>query len=156
MASEISDKAAPLNKAETAGVGVGVMVPADAAAEPPRLVGLRQAFRGTVERLEQIIELETATLQQHVPVDLRGFNHKKSHGLLELTRALRTMDRAAFDQASLASLERLRGKLSKNLAVLESHLRAVRQVSGLIARAIEDGDSDGTYSATKYKSVPKI
>lgn len=131
------------------------MVAADNVAEPPRLAGLRQAFRGTIERLEQIIDLETATLQQHVPVDLRGFNHKKSHGLLELTRALRTMDKVAFDQASVASLERLRGKLGKNLAVLDSHLRAVRQVSGLIARAIEDGDSDGTYSVAKYKSVSK-
>jgi hypothetical protein len=123
--------------------------------EQQRLAGLREAFVSTLERLEQTIDLETAALQQPRPVDLRAFNHKKSHGLLEMTRAMRAMEPLSSDRMSLASLERLRVKLGKNLAILESHLRAVKQVSGLIARAIEADDSDGTYSAHGYKPASK-
>jgi hypothetical protein len=151
MASETSDKGALRSDPGKA----GIMAAADDAVEDQRLAGLRQAFRGTIERIEQIIDLETTTLQQSVPIDLRGFNHKKSHGLLEMNRAMRTLESISFDRESLASLERLRRKLARNLAVLESHLKAVTQVSALIARAIEANDSDGTYSATKYKPVPK-
>jgi hypothetical protein len=123
--------------------------------EQQRIAGLRDAFVSTLERLEQTIDLETAALQQPRPVDLRAFNHKKSHGLLEMTRAMRAMEPLSSDRASLASLDRLRLKLGKNLAILESHLRAVKQVSGLIARAMEADDSDGTYSVQGYKPAPK-
>ncbi len=149
MAIEISEKGALRSDAGH----TGSMAGAANAVEYQRLAGLRQAFRGTIERLEQIIDLETSTLQQAAPIDLRAFNHKKSHGLLEMNRAMRTLESISFDQESLESLERLRDKLGKNLAVLESHLKAVTQVSALIARAIEANESDGTYSATKYKPV---
>src|SRR5271168_2541583 len=70
--------------------------------EQQRLAGLREAFVSTIERLEQTIDLETAALQQPRPVDLRAFNHKKSHGLLEMTRAVRAMEPLTSDQTSLA------------------------------------------------------
>ena len=123
-------------------------------AEEFRLSELRAAFLSAVGRLEQIIDLETLALQQHSPADLRDFNHRKSHGLLEMTRAMRALEQLSSDPESLAGLERLRGKLEKNLSILESHLRAVRQISGIIARAIEADDSDGTYSARTFKRVP--
>jgi hypothetical protein len=44
-------------------------------------------------------------------------------------------------------LGRLRGKLESNLAILETHMKAVQEISLLIARAIQEDDSDGTYSA---------
>jgi hypothetical protein len=90
-------------------------------------------------------------LQQHSPTDLRGFNHKKSHGLLELTRTMRVLESLSSDEQCMASLTRLRGKLGKNLVVLESHLKAVRQVSAVISRILEADDSDGTYSTMGYK-----
>lgn len=154
MASETSDNTALLSDAGNTDIGIGIVAGPDDTAEWRRLARLRQTFRGTIERLEQIIDLETTALQQPMPVDLRAFNHKKSHGLLEITRAMRALEPNSFDQESLANLERLRNGLGKNLAVLESHLKAVRQVSGLLARAIEADNSDGTYSATKYKPAP--
>ncbi len=53
----------------------------------------------------------------------------------------------------VSDLERLRAKLEKNLAVLDIHLKAVRQVCALIARTIEENDSDGTYTASANKMV---
>ena len=130
------------------------LVGTDGTAEERRVAELRTAFLSALGRLEQIIDLETLALQQHSPADLKDFNHRKSHGLLEMTRAMRALEQLSSDPESLSGLERLRGKLEKNLSILESHLRAVRQISGIIARAIEADDSDGTYSARSFKPVP--
>jgi len=155
MARETSEQAALPGDHETTDLERSGKAKAAGATERRRVEGLREAFRCAVERLEQIIDLETEALQQHSPADLQAFNHKKSHGLLEMTRAMRALEPFPSDQESLASLERLRGKLGKNLLVLETHLKAVRQISGIIARAIEADESDGTYSARAFKSVAK-
>jgi hypothetical protein len=131
----------------------GTVVPVGLS-DQQRMANLRDAFIATIERLEQTVDLETAALQQPRPVDLRAFNHKKSHGLLEMTRAMGSLKQLSSDPASLTGLERLRFKLGKNLAILESHLRAVKQVSALIAEAIEADASDGTYSVAGYKHKP--
>lgn len=121
-------------------------------AEKPAQVHLRiilDAFIHSVERLEQVLDDETRLLQQHKPVALHDFNHKKSHGLLEFSRAmsaLRTLDPAAAEFAAKASLIRLRTKLAENLAMLQTHLGAVSAIAATIARVIQDHDSDGTYT----------
>jgi hypothetical protein len=126
-----------------------------AASEQVLVSSLRRAFLSTIGRLEDIIEDETAALQKHTPADMRVFNHRKSHALLEMTRAMRTLESLSSDEESLASLQRLRGKLAKNLLVVESHLKAVRHISGIISRAIEADDSDGTYSARAFRPVSR-
>jgi hypothetical protein len=153
MANKITGQAALPGTQEGASVDPGELPDTRESAEQQRVAGLRDAFFGAVDRLEQIIELETALLQRQSPSDLRDFNHKKSHGLLEITRTMRALDQLSSDQESLARLARLRTKLAKNLVALESHLRAVRQVSAVIARAIEADDSDGTYSTRGYRPV---
>jgi hypothetical protein len=105
------------------------------------------AFINIVERLEKVVELETAMLRQHRPVALAEFNHKKTQGMLELRRAIQALDRLALEREMQEPLERLRSKLDKNLAVLQMHLNAVGHVAAIIAQAIQDYDSDGTYSA---------
>lgn len=109
-----------------------------------------QAFNNVVGRLEKILDLETEMLQQHRPIVLHDFNHRKSHGLLELSRAMdsmRSLDRSAFDFDAKAALARLRVKLENNLAILQTHLNAVGEIAAIIARAIQDHESDGTYTA---------
>jgi hypothetical protein len=106
---------------------------------------LLDAFLKTLERLENVIDVETAALQQHKSVDLSEFNHKKRHGVLELSRAMRVLDEEALECAQ-GPLRRLRDKVEKNLAILEIHMRAVHAVSDIIANAIQERESDGTYS----------
>ena len=118
------------------------------AAEQPQLSIVRDGMVKTIERIVAMIDLETDLLRNYRHVDLAAFNHQKSHALLELTRALRTMPRDSIDREIVAAIARLREKLESNLQALDVHLKAVRQVSALIARAIEDDDSDGTYSHT--------
>lgn len=104
-----------------------------------------EAFLNTLERLELVIDVETEALQHNRAVDLNEFNHKKSHGLLELRRTMRVLDEDARQRAQ-ADLHRLRDKVEKNLSVLEIHLKAVHAVSAIISNAIQERESDGTYS----------
>lgn len=117
---------------------------------------LRDSLAKSIERVATIIDQETELLRQYRPIDLVAFNHQKSHGLLELTRAMRGVAPESLDPEILQDILRLREKLEKNLAVLDIHLRAVRQVSTLIARAIEDDNSDGTYSASINQSMRQL
>ena len=115
--------------------------------EPPRAPVSFDAFLRAVERLEQAVDQETAALQQRKAADLRDFNHRKSHGLLELTRAMRGLDGRAGNDAVAARLGTLRTKLEKNRSILETHLRAVHEVAGIMSGAIREAESDGTYTA---------
>ena len=52
-----------------------------------------------IERLEEAVAQETAALQSRKTFDLKEFNDRKSHGLLELTRAMRLIEGTAPDAA---------------------------------------------------------
>ncbi|HEY1736771.1 MAG TPA: hypothetical protein VGG12_08995 [Methylovirgula sp.] len=117
-------------------------------AEAPQLSIMRDGMVKTIERIIAMIDHETDLLRTYRHVDLAAFNHQKSHALLELTRALRTVPGGSIDKDVVAAIVRLRERLESNLKALDVHLKAVRRVSALIARAIEDDDSDGTYSHT--------
>ena len=99
-----------------------------------------------IERVEQIVDQETAALSQHQVKALGDFNHRKSHGLLELTRAIRALGNAAAP-ALQPRLFALQAKLKDNADALQLHLKAVQEVSAVVTRAIRDAESDGTYSA---------
>jgi hypothetical protein len=102
----------------------------------------------TIDRLVQVIDQETEELRKQKVADLREFNNRKSQGLLELSRAMRGLGEAARDRRLQDKLAELRAKLTRNLSVLSMHLAAAQEVSSIIARAIQDAESDGTYSVT--------
>ncbi len=112
----------------------------DSAALAPALL------KSAIERLGEIIDQETAALQRRTAVDLNAFNDRKSHGLVELTRAMRHFESTPPDQMLLVSLTALRAKLQDNSAALKMHLDAVREVSTVVAEAMQHADSDGTYA----------
>jgi hypothetical protein len=101
----------------------------------------------TIDRVEQVIDQETQELRNHRATDLREFNNRKSQGLLELSRAMRGLGEAGRDRRLQGRLVQLRAKIENNLSVLSMHLAAAQEVSAIIARAIQDAESDGTYSA---------
>jgi hypothetical protein len=97
-------------------------------------------------RLEAVVDAETAALRSRAAIDLKEFNDRKSQGLLELTRAMRLFDVATADKPVLDRLAALRAKLATNRAVLGTHLEAVREIATVVADALRDAESDGTYS----------
>ena len=131
----------------------GGAIERNAITEGARSQAMLEAFVNAVERLEDVLEQETQMLDRNRPIALHDFNHRKSHGLLELSRAMiacRTLDRVAFDVETSAPLARLRVKLESNLASLQTHLTAVSEIAAVISRAIQDHESDGTYTARQF------
>ena len=102
----------------------------------------------TIERLEETLEQETAGLRSRAPIDLKDFNNRKTHGLLELTRVMRHLDRGSLTPAVAARLSALRISLEVNQRIVKMHLEAVREVSTILADAIQEAESDGTYSVS--------
>jgi hypothetical protein len=109
------------------------------------------ALLRAVERIEDLLDEETAELKNHRAIDLASFIHRKGQGLLELTRASRAMNGYEVEPAVADRLARLRDKLERNQAVLQLHLDAVREVADLLAKAARDAESDGTYSMPGYR-----
>jgi hypothetical protein len=108
------------------------------------------AFEGTLARLEDIIDQETAALEAHQPTDLADFNRRKSTSLLELSRIMRSLP-SKLDKVVNARLQRLREKLERNQAVIMLHLTAVGEISDLLVGALGEADSDGTYGMAARK-----
>ena len=104
------------------------------------------ALSNAIQRLEEIVDQETAALRSRAKVDLKDFNDRKNHALLELSRTIRHLKTGGEDQALLDQLSGLRAKLEINRTVLKMHLDAVREVSTTLSDAIRNADSDGTYS----------
>jgi hypothetical protein len=115
--------------------------------QPPRDPPAVEACLRAIERIEQVVDQETLALRQNQTVDLDDFSRRKSHGLLDLTRGLRGLDAATAKRTMGQHLRALRVKLAENGAALHRHLDAVQEVSAILARAIREGESDGTYSS---------
>jgi hypothetical protein len=100
----------------------------------------------SLTRLEATIDAETQALLARAPIDQDEFNRRKSQSLLELTRLTRRLDDAPAGPELAACLTRLRDKLARNQEVVALHLRAVEEVSEVVATALRAAESDGTYA----------
>jgi hypothetical protein len=114
---------------------------------PGYWLGTNASTLNAVERLKATIDEETEKLELRAFVDFDAFSQRKNRGLLELTRAMRLTQGAGADPRVVPHLTRLRASLVRNQAALQIHLDAVREVSAIIAKLIQEGESDGTYSS---------
>jgi hypothetical protein len=108
----------------------------------------RLAFIGCVDRLESLIEKETEALKANAVIDFEDFNQRKTHALLEFSRVSRAFG-APASRAIEVRLERLQSRLAENSVLLETRLRAMKEIADIMIRTIEKAESDGTYS-TRY------
>ena len=117
------------------------------APRPPADPVLESMIR-TIVGLEAVVEEETQALTLRQTVDLDAFSNRKSQGLMELNRSMQHLDPQRHQKQLAPRLDSLRTKLAANQAALRLHLDAVREISGIIANAIREQESDGTYSHT--------
>lgn len=103
-----------------------------------------------VERLEEVVDAETAALTEHRVMDLAVYTRKKSQLLLEVTRLTRMMKLPSADAKLHSQLQSLRSSLDLNRTTLDLHLRAANQLTEVISDAVRAAESDGTYSASQY------
>jgi hypothetical protein len=104
-----------------------------------------------VDRLRLTVEAENRDLTQSRVVDYHAHSQRKSQGLLELNRMRGALASAGASPTARAALADLSAKLDVNQRLLRVQLRAAQTVSSLLARAIRDGQSDGTYSAYAWR-----
>ena len=109
------------------------------AAPPPML-------EVTIQRLEEIVDQETLALRTRQAVNFKEFNDRKSQALLELTRSLKLLQGSGPNSSLAARMGNLKVKLAVNEAALKVHLEAIREVSTTISEAMQNADSDGTYT----------
>ena len=99
-----------------------------------------------IRRLEGIVEEETVALQTGQKIDFDDFSARKSRSMLEFVRLMRARMHLGGEIEVTEEIQRLREKLERNRSILEMHYDAVREVAGIIVRAIKEAESDGTYT----------
>lgn len=104
------------------------------------------ALKQAAARLLQLLDRETTALRKREPVDIDDFSDRKNQALLEMSRLGRRIDGDLVDDQLRSLLAELRRKLDENQSVLKLHLQAVGEVADILAAAIRDAESDGTYS----------
>ena len=99
-----------------------------------------------IRRLASIVEEETAALTTGQKIDFDDFSARKSRGMLEFVRLMRARMHLGGEVEITEEIRRLREKLERNRSILEMHYDAVREVAGIIVKAIKEAESDGTYT----------
>jgi flagellar biosynthesis/type III secretory pathway chaperone len=120
--------------------------PSAAPSGQPAPASARMALKSAVVRLIQVLDRETTALRRREPVDMDDLCDRKNQALLELSRIAQRFDSDTMDAELRPMLAQLREKLDENRSVLTLHLQAVQEVAEILAAAIRDADSDGTYA----------
>jgi hypothetical protein len=109
--------------------------------------GSNMMLMKSLDRLEETLDMETAALMARDLSNLEEFNRRKSQCLLEISRIVRTAEIHALDQKATKRLQDLQVKIEANQDILRRHMHAVQEVASIISNAIQNAESDSTYSA---------
>ena len=100
-----------------------------------------------INRLESVLAGETLALREGRTVNINETSNRKNQCLLELSRISRGLDPSSVTPNLKVRLGGLRERLDDNQRVLFLHMEAVGEITRLVARAISDAESDGTYGS---------
>jgi hypothetical protein len=104
-----------------------------------------------LDRLNRTIDEENRDIAEGRPVQYDVYSLRKNQALLELNRLLPALAPAAATGPLREALSDLAARLEVNRRALAMQLKACAAVSEIIARAIRDGQSDGTYTALAWR-----
>jgi hypothetical protein len=104
-----------------------------------------------VESLSETIRAENDDLFARRRIDYRTHSARKSQGLIALVRLQPALANLQCDARAREALGELTARLETNKRLLEAELCAARTVAEIVARAIREGQSDGTYSANVWR-----
>ncbi len=106
----------------------------------------RAVVVAVIRRIEDYLDEETAALDKAPNFDLKASNDRKSQGLVDLNEAMRRLNPADIDEDLNLRLQMFRAKLDVNLRKIRLHLEAVKEIAGMLSDAIQNAESDGTYT----------
>ncbi|HML27981.1 MAG TPA: hypothetical protein PKE16_03920 [Hyphomicrobium sp.] len=101
-----------------------------------------------LRRIEGYLEEETLALDKAPSFDLKASNDRKSQGLVDLNQAMRRLKSDDINEDLQLRLQAFRSKLDVNLRKIRLHLDAVKEITAMLSEAIQNAESDGTY--TRY------
>ena len=104
-----------------------------------------------IERLSLVVQAENADLNERRAIDYPAHSQRKSLGLLEFNRVRPALASVSANPAARLALAELSAQLEINRRLLRTQLKAAQTVSSLIARAIREGQSDGTYAPFAWR-----
>jgi hypothetical protein len=99
-----------------------------------------------LRRIEGYLDEETIALDKAPNFDLKASNDRKSQGLVDLNQAMRRLKNADVNEELELRLQAFRKKLAINLRKIRLHLDAVKEITAMLADAIQSAESDGTYT----------
>lgn len=104
-----------------------------------------------VKRLRRTAAAETGDIAGAGSVPYEAYSAQKNQGLLELSRLLPALEGVTPSDALREALVDLAAELEINRRALGVQLKASAAVAEMIARAIRNGQSDGTYTALAWR-----
>lgn len=116
----------------------------------------RAVVVSVITRIEGYLDEETAALSKSLQFDFKTSNDRKSQGLLDLNQALRRLQRSEINADLQLRLAMFREKLGVNLHKIRLHLEAVKEIAAMLSEAIQNAESDGTYTRNigPYRNAP--
>ena len=119
--------------------------PASAVAAVPQQATM-MALTVAIKRTLSAVQAETQVLRSGEHGSLKTFEHRKSQALLDLARARASLPSQLQDEETSDLLQDLKEALADNMQLLAHHMKAVQEITELLAQSMLDADSDGTYS----------
>ena len=151
------------HKPPASGAPIAAVVPANGRRAAPQVRPAaphpdtsRALVLSVIKRIEGYLEEETAALQTSLDFDFKDLNDRKSQGLVDLNQALRRLPKSDINADLKARLEGFRKKLTANLKIIRLHLDAVKEIASILSDAIQNAESDGTYTRNigPYRGAP--
>ncbi len=118
---------------------------------PPRSHPHAAVALPVVQRLTRTVAAETEDIVAGRPAPYELYGQRKNQGLIELNRLLPAFAKAGDGEGLGAALAELNAALTTNKRALGTQLKAAIAVADIIARAIREGQSDGTYTARAWR-----
>ena len=106
----------------------------------------RAVVFSVIARIEGYLEEETEALSKFLNFDFKASNDRKSQGLLDLNQALRRLQKSDVNANLQLRLTTFRERLAVNLRKIRLHLDAVKEIAAMLSEAIQNAESDGTYT----------
>lgn len=116
----------------------------------------RAVVFSVIARIEGYLDEETGALSKSLKFDFKTSNDRKSQGLLDLNQALRRLQKSDVNADLQLRLAAFREKLAANLRKIRLHLDAVKEIAAMLSEAIQNAESDGTYTRNigPYRNAP--